>query len=79
MARDVLEALKEEIDLLDEIEMYYKEMQKKEEDKMSLGDLTYMHRVGERRMMLKRIVNRVENGVSYRLGVKEGKVKIIAE
>lgn len=79
MARDVLEALKEEIDLLHELELYYKEKKKNDEKSLSLGDMMYVDRLEERKWMLKRIVNRVENNTSYRLGVKEGKVRIIAE
>lgn len=79
MARDVLEALKEEIELLNELELYYKEKQKNSGKEMALGDMMYIDRLEERKWMLKRIVNRVENNTSYRLGVKEGKVRIIAE
>lgn len=79
MARDVLEAIKEEIELLNELELYYKDQEKTQGDKMSLGDRMYLSRLEERKWMLKRIVNRVENNVDYKLGVKEGKVRIIAE
>ena len=79
MAKDVLEALKEEIDLLHELEMYYKEKEKNNADSLSLGDKMYLYRLEERKWMLKRIVNRVENNVDYKLGVKDGKVRIIAE
>jgi hypothetical protein len=79
MAKDVLEALKEEIELLNELELYYKEQEKTNKDNMSLGDKMYLHRLEERKWMLKRIVNRVENNVDYKLGIKDGKVRIIAE
>jgi hypothetical protein len=77
MAKDVLEAIKEEIELLKELELYYKEQDKN--DKLALGDKMYLSRLEERKNMLRRIVNRVENNVDYKLGVKEGKVRIIAE
>lgn len=77
MAKDLLEALKEEIELLKELELYYKEQEKS--NNLALGDKMYLLRLEERKNMLKRIVNRVENNVDYKLGVKEGKVRIIAE
>lgn len=77
MARDVLEAIKEEIELIREIELYYKEESKKQE--LKFGTQMYVDRLQEHRFMLNRIVQRVENGLHYKLGIKEGKVRIIAE
>jgi hypothetical protein len=56
---------------------YYKEENKKQE--LKLGDKLYVDRLRENRSMLNRIVQRVENGLHYKLGIKDGKVRIIAE
>lgn len=77
MAQDVLEAIKEEIELIKEIELYYKEEKAKKE--LTIGTQMYVDRLQEHRFILNRIVQRVENKLHYRLGIKEGKVRIIAE
>lgn len=77
MARDLLEAIKEEIDLIKQIEAWLTEEAKKGSN--SLGDTMYKGRLAENRQMLNRIVQRVENNVDYTLGVKEGKVRIISQ
>jgi hypothetical protein len=77
MARDLLEAIKEEVELIKQIEAYLKEQENLKID--NLGDKMYRGRLLEYRQMLNRIVQRVENNVDYTLGVKEGKVRIISE
>lgn len=77
MAQDVLEAIKEEIELIDEIVKWLDEQEKKEE--LKLGDSMYRTRLKDQRSSYRRIVNRVDKGLHYRLGIKEGKVSIIVE
>lgn len=77
MARDLLEAIKEEVELIKQIEAYLKEQENLKID--NLGDKMYRGRLLEYRQMLNRIVQRVENNIDYTLGVKEGKVRIISE
>lgn len=77
MAHDLLEAIKEEIDLIKQIETWLTEEAKKGDT--TLGDTMYKGRLAENRQMLNRIVQRVENNLDYTLGIKEGKVRIISQ
>lgn len=78
MSDEVLDAIKEEVDLLSELIDYMKE-QTKDREKASLGDIQFLHRLTTTHNSLRRIVNRVEKKTYYRLGIKEGKVTVIAE
>jgi hypothetical protein len=77
MTRDLIEAIKEEIDLIEQIEAWLVEEDKK--GNSTLGDKMYKGRLAENRQMLNRIVQRVETNIDYTLGINEGKVRIIAE
>jgi hypothetical protein len=78
MSDEVLEAMKEEIELLDEFIKYLEEENSNEATR-DLSKITLQHRLVTTRHCLSRIVSRVEKKTFYRLGVKDGKVRIIAE
>lgn len=78
MSDELLEAIKEEIELLDELIKYLDE-QNKNEATRDLSTITWQHRLVTTKNSFSRIVSRVEKKTYYRLGVKDGKVKVIAE
>lgn len=75
-ADKILLAINSELDLIGELVKYYEAIP---EDKQTLGDITARQRLVTVGNSLRRIVNRVEQDVEYRLGVVDGHVRVVKD
>lgn len=69
----LLDAIREETELLDQFVKYYDELKKKDKDALSLRDIVQRDTWSSQRQSLNRILERYENGYEYDLGIKDGK------
>lgn len=72
----LLLAISSELDLIGELVKYYGAIP---EDKRTLSDITTRQRLVTVGNSLRRIVNRVEQDVEYRLGVVDGHVQVVKD
>lgn len=72
----LLLAMNSELDLISELVKYYGAIPEKDQ---TLGDITTRQRLITVGNSLRRIVNRVEQDVEYRLGVVDGHVQVVKD
>lgn len=77
MPYTLLDALREEADLLDQYVKYYDELQKKDKDALSLRDIMQRDTWRHQKLSYLRIVDRFEKGFDYNIGIKDGKATLI--
>lgn len=77
MPYTLLDAIREEADLLDQHIKYFDELEKKDKDALSLGDKMVRNMWRYQKISYLRIVERFENGFEYKLGIKDGKSTVI--
>ena len=77
MPYTLLDAIREEADLLDQYVKYYDELQKKDKDALSLRDIMQRDTWKHQKHSYLRIVERFENGADYNIGIKDGKTTLI--
>ena len=73
----LLEAIREEAELLDQRIKHYEELRKKDENALSLRDIIQMDTWTSIRASHLRILDRYENGTEISLGIVNGKTTLI--
>lgn len=76
MSYTLLDAIREEADLLDQYIKYYDELQKKDSDALSLRDIIQRDTWRSQRLSYIRIAERFEKGFEYSLIMKDGKTTL---